>query len=414
MTQHPRRDQPARPLAPNSWLVIVMAIATGLAVANLYYAQPLLNTLAQSFGVSIGTAGLIVTLTQLGYAAGVAFVVPLGDLFERRRLITIVSLGTVLALAGAALAPTIGVFLLASLMIGLTAVVAQVLVPFAAHLASDAQRGRVVGQVMTGLLLGILLARTASGFIADLLGWRSVFWLAAALMLLQTAILWRLLPQGRGAARLSYPALLASVLHLLRDEPLLRRRIGYGMMSMGAFSVLWTALPFLLASAPYGYSDTIIGLFGLVGAAGALCASFAGHLHDRGGSRAGTGSFLALIVLSFLIMGLFRTHLAAIIIGIVLLDIGAQGTQVLNQGSIYQLRPEARSRITTAYMTCFFFGGVLGSAGAAYVYGFYGWAGVAWLGGMFGGIGLLFWLTEPPSRPMRPRWGRRGAGKPGR
>lgn len=395
-----RHAAPAAPLAPNSWMVVVMATATGLAVANLYYAQPLLDTLAHAFTVSTGTAGLIVTATQLGYAAGLAFVVPLGDLLERRRLIAIVSLATTGALVLAALAQTITLFLAASLLVGVTAVVAQVLVPLAAHLAADDQRGRVVGQVMTGLLLGILLARTASGAMADLLGWRSVFWLAAGVMLLQTAVLWRVLPPGRGETRLAYSSLLLSVLHLLRDEPLLRRRTAYGMMSMASFSVLWTALPFLLAGAPYGYSDTVIGLFGLVGAAGAACATFAGHLHDRGGTHAGTGGFLALIVLAFALMGVFGTHLAAILAGVVLLDIGAQGNQVLNQGTIYQLRPEARSRITTAYMTCFFFGGVLGSASAAYMYGFAGWTGVAWLGGGFGAAGFLMWLTEPRPRTI--------------
>lgn len=388
-------------LVPGSWMVFAMAAATGLAVANLYYAQPLLDTLARTFTVSTGTAGLIVTLTQLGYAVGLAFLVPLGDRLERRFLIIIVTLATAAALAMAAWAPTIGLFLAASLLVGVTAVVAQVLVPFAAHLAADHERGRVVGQIMTGLLLGILLARTVSGAIADLMGWRAVFWLAAVIMLLQALMLARILPPGRGDIRLSYPALLLSVLHLLRDEPLLRRRTAYGMMSMASFSVLWTALPFLLANAPYGYSDTVIGLFGLVGAAGAACATFAGHLHDRGGTRAGTGIFLALIVAAFALMGLLGSHLVAIIAGVLLLDIGAQGTQVLNQSSIYQLRPDARSRITTAYMTCFFFGGVLGSAGAAYMYDFSGWPGVAWLGGGFGTAGLLMWMTEPGLPPRQ-------------
>jgi predicted MFS family arabinose efflux permease len=393
------RDHPDQiRLAPNSWMMVIMATATGLAVANLYYAQPLLDTLAREFKVSPGTAGLIVTLTQLGYAAGLAFLVPLGDLVERRVLIASVTLATAAALAMAAVSPTVGWFLMASLLVGTTAVVAQILVPFAAHLAADHQRGRVVGQVMTGLLLGILLARTVSGAIADWLGWRWVFWLAAVVMCAQAGVLWRILPAGRGQARLSYPELLISVLHLLRDEPLLRRRTFYGMMSMASFSVLWTALPFLLARGPYGYSNTIIGLFGLVGAAGAACATFAGHLHDRGRTHAGTGVFLALIILAFALMGAFGTSLAAIIAGVLILDVGAQGNQVLNQGTIYQLRPEARSRLTTAYMTCFFFGGVLGSAGAAYMYGLAGWTGVAWLGGSFGAAGFLFWLTEGGKR----------------
>ncbi len=383
-----------REISPGDPLVFVMAVACGAAVANIYYAQPLLDTLARVFGVSTGGAGLIVTMTQLGYAAGLVLLVPLGDLVERRLLITLVSLTTATALALTALAPSIRIFMLGALLTGLTAVVAQVLVPFAAHLASERQRGRVVGRVMTGLLLGILLARTVSGLVADIWGWRSVFWMAGAIMLVQAIVLSRVLPRDRVDTRLNYPRLLLSVLTLMREEPLLRRRIFYGAMVFASFSALWTTLPFLLGRAPYGYSDSVIGLFGLLGVAGALCANFAGHLHDRGLSRAGTGSFLGLVVLSFVIMGLFGHHLSAIVAGIVLLDLGVQGTQILNQSAIYTLRPEARSRITTAYMTCYFAGGAVGSASAAYLYSLAGWAGAAALGGLFGLAGLLFWLTE--------------------
>ncbi|MGA7965473.1 MAG: MFS transporter [Gammaproteobacteria bacterium] len=381
-------------LTPNSPLVLVMAIATGAAVANIWYAQPLLDTLGHAFGVSNGTAGLIVALTQLGYAAGLAFLVPLGDLLERRRLITVITLGTVLSLAFAAVAPDVSVFLFASLAIGATSVVAQVLVPLAAHLAAEEQRGRVVGRVMAGLLLGILLARTASGYISDALGWRAVFWAAAGVMLVQAGVLWRMLPRSRGESRLSYGGLLLSVLHLFRDEPLLRRRAVYGTLGMASFSALWTALTFLLANPPYNYSDSLIGLFGLLGVAGALCAMVVGRLHDKGGNRAATGVSLALIAVAFAVMGLFRNHLAAIIAGVVLLDLGQQGEHILNQSLIYQIRPEARSRMTTAYMTCFFAGGVIGSALAASLYGVAGWTSVAWLGGSFGGLAFLYWLTE--------------------
>ena len=390
MSENPNRP----PLRPNSLLVYIMAVACGAAVANLYYAQPLLDTLAQKFGISTGTAGLIVTLTQLGYVAGLALIVPLGDLLQRRRLIVMVSLGTAVALACAAVSPGITLFLAASLAIGLTAVVAQILVPFAAHLASDEQRGAVVGRVMSGLLIGVLLARTVSGFVADALGWRVVFGLAAAVMLAQALVLRMMLPRGKTDVTLSYPALLLSIWHLVREEPLLRRRMVYGFAGFGAFSVFWTSLAFLLAHPPYGYSDTVIGLFGLLGAAGAICAAFAGHIHDRGGTRIGTGIFITLIVASFVVMGLASHHLVAIIAGVVLLDIGQQGTHILNQGVIYTLRPEARSRVTTAYMTVFFLGGVIGSAASAYVFGFAGWTGVCWLGGAFGAIAFTYWLLR--------------------
>lgn len=384
-------------LTASSGLVLIMAVATGVAVANLWYAQPLLDTLAAGFGVSAGTAGLIVTMTQLGYAIGLAFVVPLGDLVERRRLIVAMSAGTVVALAAAASAPGIGVFLVASLLVGSTAVVAQILVPFAAHLASEDQRGRVVGRVMAGLLLGILLARTVSGGVADAFGWRAVFGLAAVLMAVLTVVLARALPASRGAERQSYASLLRSTLRLFREEPLVRRRAIYGMLGMAAFSALWTALTFLLANPPYGYSDTVIGLFGLLGAAGAVCAMFAGHLHDRGATHLGTGVFLALIAVAFALMGLFQTHLWAVVAGILLLDLGQQGQHILNQGVIYRVRPEARSRLTAVYMTCFFVGGFLGSAASAGIYGLAGWSGVAVLGTGVGTVGFLYWLTERPA-----------------
>ncbi|MGA7801439.1 MAG: MFS transporter [Gammaproteobacteria bacterium] len=373
-----------------------MAIATGVAVANIYYAQPLLDTLARAFGVATHTAGLIVTVTQVGYAVGLMFVVPLGDLVERRRLVVTVTLCASGALVFAAMAPTINLFVVASLAVGLTAVVAQVLVPYAAHLAPDHLRGRVVGRIMSGLLLGILLARTVSGVISDAFGWRSVFWLAAAMTLIQAAVLARVLPRDRARESASYGGLLRSVLALLRDEPLLRQRIVYGVLIFATFSALWTSLPFLLARPPYSYGDGVIGAFGLFGVAGAVCASYAGHLHDRGWTHRATGAFLSLILVSFVLMGLFSHSVAAIVAGVVLLDIGVQGTQILNQSAIYQLRPEARSRLTTAYMTCYFAGGAAGSAGAAFAFGRAGWDGVAGLGAVLAVIALLYWLRDRP------------------
>jgi predicted MFS family arabinose efflux permease len=389
----------ASPLRPNDLLTFVMALACGIAVANIYYAQPLLDTLARYFGVGQGSAGIIITMTQLGYAAGLILLVPLGDLLERRRLITAMSLVTALSLAGIALSPTIEVFILTALATGVTAVVAQVLVPFAAHMASDAERGRVVGRVMTGLLLGILLARVVSGAITDLFGWRAVYWIAAGIMVLQALMLARLLPKEPPQSRMHYSRLLLSVLTLMREEPLLRRRIFYGALGFAAFSAFWTTIPFLLAQAPYHYPDSMIGLFGLLGVAGALCANLAGNLHDRGHSRSGTVLFQAMIGISFVLMAVFAHSLTAIIVGIILLDLGVQGNQILNQSAIYQIRPDARSRITTAYMTCYFLGGAAGSAGAAYLYQFAGWTGACALGAMLGLIGVLFWLTEAGTRP---------------
>ncbi|APZ42171.1 MFS transporter [Acidihalobacter ferrooxydans] len=375
-------------------LVLVMALACGITVANLYYAQPLLDTLASVFGVSTGAAGLIVTFTQLGYALGLVFLVPLGDILNRRRLIVALMLSTAVALAAAALADSIGLFLAASLAIGTTSVVAMVLVPFAASLAADYKRGRVVGQIMSGLLMGILLGRTVSGLLADAAGWRAVFWFGAALMLVQAAIMWRLLPDVRNHGRISYPALLISVLPLLREEPVLRRRIVYGATLFATFSALWTCLPFLLNEAPYHYGDAVIGAFGLIGAAGAMSASLAGRMADRGWARGATGVFIVSVLLSFGLMDVAGHVLLALIVGIALMDFGVQGAHITNQSEIYRLRPDARSRITTAYMFFFFIGAAVGSSLSAYLYQFYGWAGVCLLCMGFAGVALAFWLTE--------------------
>lgn len=270
-------------------LVAVLAVACGLAVANNYYAQPLLDTIARQFGVSTGTAGLVVTLTQVGYAAGLVFLVPLGDLLERRRLVVTVLAGTALALGAAAAAPSIAVLAATATLFGCTSVVAQILVPFAATLAADEERGAVVGAVMSGLLLGVLLARTVAGLVAEAVGWRSVYLVAALLMVGLAVVLRRELPRHRVETRLSYGGLLASVLRLVRAEPVLRLRSAYGALGFAAFSVLWTSIAFLLARPPFHYGEAQIGLFGLAGAAGAAANSVAGRLSDRGWTRPATG-----------------------------------------------------------------------------------------------------------------------------
>jgi len=247
-------------------------------------------------------------------------------------------------------------------------------------------------------LLGILLARTVSGVMSDAFGWRSMFWLAAAMMLVQAGVLARALPTDRSTERMGYFVLLRSVLDLIREEPLLRRRIIYGVFMFATFSALWTALPFLLAHPPFDYGDSIIGAFGLLGVAGAIAASFAGHLHDKGLTRRYTGIFLATAAVAFVVLGVFDHSLIGVVLGIVMVDLGVQGTQILNQSTIYQLRPEARSRLTTAYMTCFFAGGAAGSAAAAYAFSLGGWRAVAALGVGLPLLAFVYWLTEPGPR----------------
>jgi predicted MFS family arabinose efflux permease len=392
-------------------LVLVMAVACGMAVANLYYAQPLLSKLAQELHVAPGTAGMLITLTQAGYAAGLVLLVPLGDLLERRRLVVTILLGTALALAGTALAPSFAVVALFGVAIGVTSVVAQILVPFAASLAADHERGRVVGMVMSGLLLGILLARTASGVLGQFAGWRAVYWAACGLMLLLALALRRELPSGHQSSSLSYGALLRSTVALLRTEPELRLRSLYGAVAFATFSVFWTTVAFLLAAPPYRFGESLIGLFGLAGAAGVVIASLAGRLADRGMHHITTGVSMLVMLVSFALVAVGASHLVALIAGIVLLDMGVQGVHITNQSRVYNLRPDARSRLNSVYLTAYFVGGALGSALSATVYAAHGWLGVALLGTAVTLFGLVVWvLAGLSSRSARHGGGAATAG----
>ena len=367
-------------------LILLFALACGVSVANLYYAQPVLDDMARSFGTSSGTAGLVVTSAQVGYAAGLALLVPLGDLLTRRWLVPAVLLVTASGLVVSAAAPDIGVLIAVGLIVGAGSVAAQILVPMAASLADEEHRGRVVGVVMSGLLLGILLARTVSGIVAQASSWRVVYVMAAGLTALLAVVLARLLPEESSRPRIGYGTLLRSVARLLVSEPLLRRRALFGALGFAAFSVFWTTMAFLLAGAPYHYGDLTIGLFGLVGASGALCANVAGRWADRGWSRSTTFIFASLVGVSFLPLWWGRHDLAMLITGIVLLDAGVQGLQVTNQSLIYRLAPDARSRINSAYMVCYFAGGALGSAIGSSLYDSDRWAGVCVLGAAIGSV----------------------------
>jgi predicted MFS family arabinose efflux permease len=380
-------------------LILLFAVATGQAVASNYLAQPLLDTLRQQFGVTEAVAGLIVTTAQVGYAAGLILLLPLGDLFERRRLITTLAAVTVAGLAAAAVAPSIGFFIAAAGVIGMASVMAQLLVPFAATLSSEAERGRVVGNVMSGLILGILLARTFSGLVADVAGWRAVYVVAAVLMLVQAVVLYVRLPRYHRSAGLPYHRLLASVVGIASGEPVLRRRALYGVFSFATFSILWTTLAFLLAGPDYGYSDGMIGLFGLVGAAGALTASVVGRFTDRGWVYWLTGGSCGLMLAGFVFLWFGGQSLAALLVGIVLLDVGSQGVHISNQSEIYRLRPEARNRINAFYMTSCFVGAAAGSASAAFAYEHWSWPGACTLGGLVSVAAVARWATDR-QRPL--------------
>jgi len=382
-------------------LVVLIAVATGAVVANLYYAQPVLHQVAGTFHSGPGPTSTIITATQIGYAAGLLLVVPLGDLHPRRGLVTRLFCLSAVALIGCALAPDLWIFAVASILVGAASVAGQVMIPFAADLAPEERRGRVVARIMTGLLLGILLARTVSGLVAQAAGWRAIYWLSAALMVGFASVLWRALPSEGARPHRSYPVLVGSSLRLLVTEPVLRRRAWHGACAFAAFSVLWTSLAFLLSGNPYHYSNAVIGLFGLVGAGGILAANLAGKLADSDRHTVTTIVAGILLAGSFALLWAGRTSLAALIIGIVVLDMGTQGMQITNQAIIYTLRPDARSRINSAYMVCYFLGGAAGSLGAGAVYGTHGWAGVCLLGA---GLGLLtlamsaYDRLRPPSR----------------
>ncbi|TDD96742.1 MFS transporter [Actinomadura rubrisoli] len=374
---------------------MLMSAATGLAVAGNYFAQPLLDLIGRELGVGSSLAALIVTAAQGGYALGLILLVPLGDLMERRRLAVSLYAATAVFLLVSAAAPNGTVLLAGTALTALTSVGAQVVVPFAATLADPAERGRVVGTVMTGLLLGLLLARTASGALSELGGWRTVYWVNAVLMALMAVLLRTFLPRLGGAdRRLSYPGLLRSTVAMFRYEPLLRWRAGIGALSMASFSVLWTAMTFLLVRSPYGWSESSIGLFGLVGAAGALTAMVAGRLADRGHVQIVTGAGTVLLLAAWLAIAAGAHSLFSLLTGVIVLDLAHQAILNSTQNVLYALRPEARNRINSAFMTSFFLGGAMGSALTSLVWAHSGWTGVCVLGASLSTGTIVLWLLE--------------------
>lgn len=372
-------------------LVALMSVATGLSVACNYYVQPLLETVARTFHLSVNQAGFIVTTAQLGYAAGLLLLVPLGDMLERRGLIVIMSLLAAGGMVITALSPTLPLMLLGTVLTGLFSVVAQILVPLAATLAAPEKRGKVVGTVMSGLLLGILLARTVAGGLAQLGGWRTVYWVASVLMVLMALALWRFLPRYKQSVPLNYGQLLNSIFSLYAHSPLLRTRAITGCLAFANFSVLWTSMAFLLASPPYSYSEGTIGLLGLVGAAGALAARQAGTLADKGKARLTTTVGLAIMLCSWGITALGSHSLIALIIGIILLDLAVQAVHITNQSVIYRQMPEARNRLTAGYMTSYFIGGAVGSLVSATAFQHAGWYGVCSAGALLTLLNILSW-----------------------
>lgn len=399
--QDPVQTQPQTVLSP--LLTLLMAATTGLVVASNYYAQPLLHTISDQLGLSYARAGIIVTVAQASYAVGLILLVPLGDLLERRRLIISMMLFAIAGLLVSATAQTLPMLLAGTAITGAFSVVAQVLVPFAATLSPVAQRGKVVGTVMSGLLLGILLARTVAGALSSLGDWHTVYWVAAALMLVNTVALWRMLPRHAQTTRMHYGQLIGSVFALFAQHRLHRQRSLLGCLIFALFSILWTSLAFLLSSSPWSFSDATIGLFGLAGAVGALSARHAGVLTDRGHGARLTLFGVFVLLISWLFLGLGEQSLIALLVGIVLLDLALQAVHITNMNMIFTLDEGARNRLNSGYMFLYFVGGALGSLGSAAAYQQHGWFGVCVLGGIVASIAMVYgiWIHAGPAVPDR-------------
>lgn len=373
-------------------LLVLFAVAGGVAVGSLYYAQPLLAVIATDLHVSEATVGLLVTATQIGYALGILLIVPLGDIRNRRRLVPLMMLLSAVALVACAVAPEIVSLAAALVAVGATTVTGQILTPLAGDLSDDASRGRVVGVVVSGLLTGILVARILSGVVAAVGGWRVVFVVGAGIALVLAGLLFRSIPDlpPTGTAT-RYGALLRSVGTLVRRERTLQVSMVLGALSFAVFTMLWTALTFLLSNPPYGYSTSVIGLFGIAGLVGAVAAQGAGRLHDRGRSVAGTGLAWLLVLIAWVIAGFAGHVLVLLVVAIVLLDIGVQAQHILNQSRIFALAPGARSRLNTAYISGNFVGGAIGSIGSTLLWEAGGWTAVCVAGGAGSALALALW-----------------------
>ncbi|MFK0110008.1 MFS transporter [Streptomyces sp. NPDC091217] len=398
-TSGPRRSHNATtgthtPHGVPGWLVALLAVASGMTVANLYYAQPLLSSLRDVFHITTATAGILITLTQVGYVIGMVFLVPLGDRLEKRSLITALLTVTTLALVAAGLATGFPMLLVASLISGGTSVVAQILVPFAASLAPDHARGRIVGRVMSGLLTGILLSRTLSSLVSSVAGWRVVYLGSAVLMALLAVALRFALPKHAPTTTVPYHHVLRSTVTLVRTHPVLLRRGLYQAAMFGAFSAFWTTISYVLTGPHFHYSAVGVGIFALVGAAGAAVAPLAGHWADRKLARPMTGLAFAVAAAAFAVAGFGQHSIVLLALAAILIDMAVQTTLILGQHTIYQLDPSARARLNSAFIATFFLGGARGSQLGSIAYRAAGWGAVSILGAVLPLVALLYWFTE--------------------
>ncbi len=382
----------------SSGMVLLLAIAAGAIVANLYYAQTLVGPISASTGLSATAAGLVVTLSQIGYALGLLFIVPLGDVLENRRLVVTGLLVTAVALVVAAFSTSAWMYLGAALAIGLGSVSAQIVVPFAAHLSKEATRGQTVGKVVSGLLLGIMLSRPVASLIADHSNWHVVFGAAAVAMVVLAAVLRTRLPQRVPSHPQPYGKLIASLWTLFAATPVLRRRSAYHAGLFGCFSLFWTVTPLVLSGPEFHLSLTGIAIFALVGMAGAVASPVAGRLADNGHTLPATALALALgmagFALPLLVPGSRNVALAVLVIASIILDMGVAANLVLGQRAIFSLGAEIRSRLNGLYFALFFGGGAAGSALGGWVYASYGWHAALLTGMAFPGLALVYWVVE--------------------
>ena len=374
---------------------MIMAICTGLIVANIYYNQPLLVLISKSFAIDPAKGGRIAFLTQAGYALGLLFFVPLGDKVERRGQIVWMAAFAVAALVLAALSPNLLCLEIASVLIGATSVIPQLILPLAAHLSDPSRTGKVIGSIMSGLLIGILLSRTLSGFIGAWLGWRGMFWVAAVISLLLLVMMRITFPVSRPGFTGSYASLMRSLLTLVKEQPLLREAAAINALAFATFGLFWTTMVLHLSGAPFHYNSDLIGLFGLAAAAGALAAPLVGGSADKRNPRIAIGYGLCLLLLSFVLLYVWADTVIGMIAGIVLLDLAMQGIHVSNQSRVYALIPAARNRLNTVYMTVSFIGTSLGSAVGLFAWEKGAWTGVCLTGALltlaaFGIYGLTY------------------------
>jgi predicted MFS family arabinose efflux permease len=379
-------------------LLWTMTVASGAAVANIYYNQPMLADMMRTFHSTPRSIGLVATFTQIGYALGMPLFVPLGDFVERRRLVVSLFFSVAIALVAAAMAPNLAWIVAASLAIGMTTVIAQILVPLATELASPAQQGKTIGTIQSGVLLGILLARTLSGTVAQHLGWRAMFWIAAALASVFALSLRSQLPTVHPHTSIRYTELMHSIWKMALGIPQLRQVSFVAAMFFASLTAFWTTLVFLLETPPYHYGAQVAGMFGLIGATGVTAAPISGRMSDRHSPRYVVGIAIILVIAAYAAFSAFGFHLWGLILGVVLLDAGVQAAQVANQNRVLQLRPDARNRVNTVYMISYFTGGSIGSALGSWAWNHWQWHGVCATGFaamILASIAFLFRGPEP-------------------